>query len=103
MGLVDGIDLFTREFAWDGDRYVRLSIACGTTGEGGINAGTWYVCRAGQLVEASERSSPPVPSTAFARPPPRPLTGRANRPALPPPRGGPTPTCRATRSCATAA
>ena len=50
-GEVDGIDLFAREIAWNGREYVRKSIACGTTGEDGIKAGTWYRCIGGKLVE----------------------------------------------------
>lgn len=51
-GDIDGIDLFARDIEWDGDKYVRKSIACGTTGENGIEAGVWYRCVAGRLVEA---------------------------------------------------
>ena len=53
MGEVDGVDLFAREFAWDGERYNRLSIACGTTGTDGIKAMAWYQCRGGKLVECA--------------------------------------------------
>jgi hypothetical protein len=51
-GNVDGIDLFAREFAWEDGAYVRKSIACGTTGEDGIEAGKWYRCVGGKLVVA---------------------------------------------------
>jgi hypothetical protein len=53
MGQVDGVDLFAREFVFDSKngRYIRKSIACGTTGQGGIKAGVWYRCEGGRLVE----------------------------------------------------
>ena len=54
IGDVDGIDLFAREFEWDGHRWHRISIACGTTGEGGIKPGVWYRCAGGALVEADQ-------------------------------------------------
>ena len=54
IGDVDGIDLFAREFEWDGHRWHRISIACGTTGEGGIKPGVWYRCVGGALVEADQ-------------------------------------------------
>ncbi len=52
-GDIDGVDLFAREFVWDGTAYERKSIACGTTGRGGIKAGVWYRCEGGKLVEAA--------------------------------------------------
>ena len=54
MGEVDGIDLFAREFSWTGAEWRRVSIACGTTGLGGIRAGVWYRCVGGALVEADQ-------------------------------------------------
>ena len=51
-GEIDGVDLFARELVWDGEKYTRKSIACGTTGVGGIKAGVWYRCKGGKLVEA---------------------------------------------------
>jgi hypothetical protein len=51
-GEIDGVDLFARELVWGGEKYVRKSIACGTTGVGGIKAGVWYRCEGGKLVEA---------------------------------------------------
>ena len=51
-GEIDGVDLFARELVWDGEKYTRKSIACGTTGVGGIKAGVWYLCEGGKLVEA---------------------------------------------------
>jgi len=53
-GEVDGIDLYARELHWDSatERYVRVSAACGVTGQDGIKAGVWYACRNGKLVEA---------------------------------------------------
>ena len=53
MGAEDGIDLFAREIVWRGDKYERLSIACGTTGQDGIKAGVWYRCAGGKLVSAN--------------------------------------------------
>ena len=50
-GNIAGIDLFAREFEWTGGGWRRLSIACGTTGENGIEPGRWYVCKGGKLVE----------------------------------------------------
>jgi len=54
MGEVDGVDLFAREFSWTGAEWRRVSIACGTTGLGGIRAGVWYRCVGGALVEADQ-------------------------------------------------
>ena len=54
MGEIDGIDLFAREFSWADTEWRRISIACGTTGLGGIRAGVWYRCVAGALVEADQ-------------------------------------------------
>ena len=51
-GEIDGVDLFAREIVWTGTKYVRQSIACGTTGVNGIKAGAWYRCEGGRLVEA---------------------------------------------------
>jgi hypothetical protein len=51
-GEIDGVDLFARELVWDDGKYTRKSIACGTTGVGGIKAGVWYRCEGGKLVEA---------------------------------------------------
>jgi len=51
-GEIDGVDLFARELVWDDEKYTRKSIACGTTGVGGIKAGVWYRCEGGKLVEA---------------------------------------------------
>jgi len=50
-GDVNGVDLFAREFEWIDGKWKRLSIACGTTGENGIEVGRWYVCKGGKLVE----------------------------------------------------
>ena len=48
MAAGDMQTLFAREFDDDGH---LLSIACGIVGKGGIKAGVWYCCKAGELVE----------------------------------------------------
>lgn len=53
-GDVDGVSLFAREMREITDGYGCDSVACGITGVDGINAGVWYVCRDGKLVEAEE-------------------------------------------------
>ena len=50
-GDIAGVDLFAREFELANDGWTRVSIACGTTGENGIEPGRWYVCKGGKLVE----------------------------------------------------
>ena len=56
MGKIGDIDLFAREVVWDGDarKFRRKSIACGTTGVGGIKAGVWYCCKGGKLLELDQ-------------------------------------------------
>ena len=55
-GEVDGIDLFAREFEWRDGKWIRLSIACGTTGIDGIETGVWYIAKANKLVRAQSQS-----------------------------------------------
>ena len=47
----DGQALCITEFTDDGS---IASIACGITGRDGIEAGQWYVCKGGKLVEAGK-------------------------------------------------